>query len=283
MRNPAIAHVNPSTRWPRRRWLKAAAWSVAGVATGVVVLAIADADRPDTGAPLFTRQLGTNGPLLVFLPGIGATTRYWEFVVGALSERMQLLLVDLLGFGRSPKPWTTYSVDRHVEELHRVLADHRPFTLVGHSLGARLAVAYTARSPDQVERLVLVSIPFFGGEAQAKQFMRERGNGGWLWTHMIPLALYCLLGRKVLGWAAPLLVRDVPRVVAEDINQMTWRSSTSTMWEVIYRHDLAADLTRIPADIPLLCLHGDHDTSAPLDRMRALHALHPNPRFLYLR
>jgi len=174
-----------------------------------------DADRSDTGRPLFLRQLGKNGPLLAFLPGIGSTTRYWELVVGSLANRMRLVLVDLLGFGRSPKPWTTYSV-------------------------------------------------------------RQRTSNGWLWTHMIPFALMCLLGRRMLGWAAPMIAHDVPRPIAEDINQMTWRSSTSTMWEVIYRHDLADDVVRLPARVPLLCLHGDRDESAPLEGMRELQRLHPN-------
>ena len=93
---------------------------------------------------------------------------------------------------------------------------------------------------------------------------------------MVPFALACLLGRRLLGWAAPLIARDLPRPVAEDLNEMTWRSSTSTMWEVIYRHDLAADVARVPARIPFLCLHGDADESAPLERMRELEALHPN-------
>ena len=241
--------------------------------------AVADADRADDGRPLFTRVLGIGGPVVAFLPGIGATTRYWELVVGPLADRARLLLVDLLGFGRSPKPWTTYSVERHVAELHRALAStlrDGPVTLVGHSLGARLAVAYAARYPEQISRLVLVSMPYFGGEERAKQFVRSKSADGWLWTHMVPFALVCLLGRRLLGWAAPVIARDVPREVAEDLNQMTWRSSTSTMWEVIYRHDLAADVARLPSGMPMLCLHGDADESAPLDRMRALQPLHSN-------
>jgi len=35
--------------------------------------------------------------------GIGATTRYWKLVVGSLANRMRLVLVDFLGFGRTPK------------------------------------------------------------------------------------------------------------------------------------------------------------------------------------
>ena len=78
---------------------------------------MADADRDDSvRGPLYVRQLGTAGPTLAFLPGIGATTRYWALVVAPLAATARLLLVDLLGFGRSPKPWTTYTVDRHLWE-----------------------------------------------------------------------------------------------------------------------------------------------------------------------
>ncbi len=255
------------------------ALGVGALFASIAALAVVDADRAETDQPLFTRALGATGPQLVFLPGIGATTRYWELVVGALANRTRLLLVDLLGFGRSPKPWTAYTVDRHIAELRRVLAPvgaRGPMTLVAHSLGARLAVTYAARYPHDIERLVLVSLPYFGGEEQAKRFIRSRHSSGWLWTHMIPFALACLLGRRLLGWAAPLFAGDLPREVAEDMNQMTWRSSTSTMWEVIYGHDLAADIALLPTTLPVLCLHGDRDESAPLDRMEALRAIHAN-------
>jgi pimeloyl-ACP methyl ester carboxylesterase len=268
----------PPRRVSRRTVVTRIAVAAGALVTVLAGTAVADADRADDGRPLFTRLLGTAGPVIAFLPGIGATTRYWALVVGPLADRARLLLVDLLGFGRSPKPWTTYSVERHVAELHRVLAPATrdgPITLVGHSLGARLAVAYATRHPDDVARLVVISMPYFGGEERAKRFIRGRTADGWLWTHMIPFALACLLGRRLLGWAAPWLAGDVPRAVAEDLNQMTWRSSTSTMWEVIYRHDLAADVAALPPSMPMLCLHGDADESAPLDRMRALQTLHP--------
>ena len=43
----------------------------------------------------------------------------------------RLALIALLGFGWSPEPRTTYSIERHVTELHRVLSNRRPLTLVG--------------------------------------------------------------------------------------------------------------------------------------------------------
>ncbi|MCC6433288.1 MAG: hypothetical protein IT354_20440 [Gemmatimonadaceae bacterium] len=38
-----------------------------------------------------------------------------------------------------------------------------------------------------------------------------------------------------------MMAGDVPREVVEDMNQMTWRSSTSTLREAIYRYDLTVD------------------------------------------
>ncbi len=262
----------------RRQLLKRVALGTGAALVGVAALGIADADNTDTGRPLFVRQLGDAGPIVVFLPGLGGTTRYWELVVAPLANRYRLVLVDLLGFGRSPKPWITYSLDRHLAELERViapLAAAGPVTLVAHSIGARLAVAYAARHPAEVRGLVLVSMPYFGGGENAKRFL-ERGDSGWMRTHMVPFALACLLGRRLLGWAMPLLAGDVPREVAEDLNQMTWRSSTSTMWEVIYRYDLTADFGHLPSAMSVTFLHGDRDETAPLRRIRELGRLRPS-------
>ena len=273
---PQLASARISRRAVIRRIGGASAVAVAATAA----LAVADADRDEDGTrPLFSLVDGTGARTVVFLPGIGATTRFWTYVLttgGGAALAGRHLLIDLLGFGRSPKPWATYDVDRHVAELRRVLALEGRITLVGHSIGARLAIAYAARYPEQIERLVLVSLPYFGGAEQAKRFFRDKGANGWIWTHLIPMALMCLFSRRLFGWTFPYLVTSVPRVVAEDLTQMTWRSSTSTIWEVIYDYDLAADMRRIPAEIPFLCLHGDRDDSAPLGRMRELQSAHPN-------
>lgn len=270
----------PVSRVSRRIFFTRVGITAGATLSATALLAVADADRGDEGKrPLFSTVDGSGLPTIVFLPGIGATTRFWTYVLttgsGTVLEGRHLL-VDLLGFGRSPKPWATYDVERHVAELRRVLAPEGRITLVGHSIGARLAIAYAARYPEQVERLVLVSLPYFGDAEQAKLFFRDKGVNGWIWTHLVPMALMCLFSRRLFGWTFPYLVTSVPRVVAEDLTQMTWRSSTSTIWEVIYGHDLAADVRRIPATIPFLCLHGDRDDSAPLERMRELQAVHPN-------
>ena len=261
-----------------------------GVALGVFVVggsavAVTEGDAgADARRPLFTELLpqspAADGPTIVFLPGLGATTRFWKARVTSLTMNARLLLVDLLGFGRSPKPWTAYTVDRHMTALREVLqpiAATGRLVLVGHSLGARLAVTYAARYPGEVAQLVLVSMPYFGRTESARGYFGRQGAEGWIMTHMIPAAIACLVSRRLLGWALPRLVRDVPREVAD---QMTWRSSTSTLWQVIYDYDLAADLASIEGKIPMLCLHGDRDESAPLGPIRDLAASHRECRLV---
>lgn len=201
----------------------------------------------------------------------------------SLSVSHQLVLIDLLGFGRSPKPWVTYTIDRHVAELHRVLDGQDHLTLVGHSFGAIAAVAYAARYPRQVKRLVLMSLPYFGSETRAKHFFRQqRKPEGWFMTNLVLAALACIITRRVLRRALPRYLPDMPREVLDDLVLHTWRSSTSTLWDGIYRYDLARDAKRLPAALPMLLLHGDRDMTAPLEGARQLAACHPNATLMVL-
>lgn len=229
---------------------------------------------------LYHEVIGS-GPVIAFIPGIAATTRYFHDRVLPLAACHQLVLVDPLGFGRSPKPWTTYSIDRHLAELRRVFAKFETLTLVGHSLGARMAVAYAARFPDQVSRLLLLSLPYFGpgddGGSGALAYFRSRGSGyRALWTNPIVAALTCVISRRLFGWLLPHFAGDLPADVVEDSMTHTWRSSTSTLWEVLYRHDISTDVARLRTGLPVTLVHGDRDASAPVEHVRALAAAHPS-------
>ena len=219
---------------------------------------------------------GTSGPTLVFLPGLGGTTRYWQGRLGALEQSHRLLMVDPLGFGDSPKPWTRYTIDRHIEALYQTLKGERTFTLVGHSMGTLLSVAYAARHPEQVERLVLLSLPYFGGKDKAIEYFRTGPRMNWFLTNMTLAAIICILSRRVFAWLVPYLQPDLPREVAADIVKHSWRSFTSSLWEVIYNYDVDRDAGALSTRIPVFCLHGDRDATAPLDGVLDLARGRPN-------
>lgn len=225
---------------------------------------------------LFTHELGHGDELLVFLPGLANTTRYWESRVTPLGSDRCLLLVDPLGFGRSPKPWTTYSVRRHVAELHRVLGPRGPVTLIGHSFGAILALAYAGQHPDNVRGLVLIGLPVFHDEEEAKRFVRARpAPERWVLTNMVLASLACVLARRLFRHVLPGFTVDFPPEVMEDLMLHTWRSSTSTLWEGIYRFNVLGATAALPRDLPVVLLHGELDKTAPLNGVRELARRHP--------
>jgi pimeloyl-ACP methyl ester carboxylesterase len=219
------------------------------------------------------------GETVVFLHGLGGTHRYWQAALEGTAARC--VLVDLLGFGASPRPWRRYTLAAHLDALEDALLAHAPFALIGHSMGAVLALALAVRRPDLVSRLGLLSLPCYDSEAAAYDWMR-RLPGGWVYTNIFAAALACMITRRVAGRLLPYLLRDYPRVVAEDLVKHNFLSFTTSLWEVLYRHDPAGDAARLPAGVPVVCVHGDADRSAPIANARRLAERSANWRFAEL-
>lgn len=214
---------------------------------------------------------GSGEHTLVFIPGLGGTTRYWSASLGVMKSAYRAVLIDILGFGQSPKRWERYSVDRHVAALRDSLEALGPVTLIGHSLGSLLAVAYTARYPDQVKNMVLIGMLYFGSERNAYNYMRKGPvKFGYLYTNVALTMITCVLTRRVFGRLLPYLLTGIPREVAENVVKHTWRSSTSSLWEVVYCYDVAVDFNRLPERINTLFIHGDQDVMAPVQAIEHL-------------
>lgn len=227
-------------------------------------------------------ELGVGATPVVFLHGLGGTVRYWTAATTPpVFAGCRTRLLDLYGFGRSPRPWCRYTVDRHLDALHRTLEDGAPQVLVGHSLGAALALAYAARHPACVRGLVLIGLPVYGSQSGAATWFADQ-PGGWVYTNFLATMLACVLTRRVAGRVLPHPVRDVPRIVAEDLVQHNAMSSATSLWNVLYRHDLRADAAALAPTLPVLCIHGRADITAPIAPVRALCAQHPRWRFLEL-
>ena len=172
-----------------------------------------------------------------------------------------------------------YTIERHVQALHQSLARYAPFTLVGHSMGTLLSVAYAARHPEQVDGLVLLSLPYYGDKEQAVRTVRKSSPLYRMFLGNVALAtIICLLTRRVFAWLVPYLQPDLPREVAADVVRHSWRSFTSSLWEVIYNYDVKRDADALGNRIPVLCIHGDRDPIAPLEGAQTLAYGRPNWR-----
>lgn len=228
--------------------------------------------------PLHLIEQGApDGPTLVFIPGLGGTTRYFERSLGSLPQAHRVLIVDPLGFGDSPKPRTRYTIERHIEALHEALAPHAPFTLVGHSMGTLLSVAYAARYPQEVNALALLSLPYYENKDKALDAVRGSSPLYRVFLGNLALAvIICVLTRRVFAWLIPYFQPDLPREVSADVVKHSWRSFTSSLWEVIYSYEVKRDVDQIGDRVPVLCVHGDQDPIAPLASVHTLAGGRPN-------
>ncbi len=104
-------------------------------------------------------------PIIVLLHGIAASSDKWSELLPMLELNYRCITIDLLGFGRSPKPqYDIYTMEqhvRHIEAALRRLHLHEPFILAGHSLGSLLATRYARRHSNRVKQLLLLSPPVY--------------------------------------------------------------------------------------------------------------------------
>lgn len=108
---------------------------------------------------------------VVLIHGIGSSSLMWRRLAetGIIEKDIRVLAVDLLGFGASPRPhWKVYDVATQTKSLAATLLAKKitgPVVLVGHSLGALVAVNYASSLPNiLVKSLILCSPPLYNSE-----------------------------------------------------------------------------------------------------------------------
>lgn len=112
---------------------------------------------------------------VVFLHGIGNSKAAWKEVSKQLPPHVRTVSIDLLGFGESPQPrWATYNAKTQARSVRTTLLSRGilgTVTIVGHSLGALVAIEYAKRYPFSVKQLVLCSPPLYRPEAESSDWL----------------------------------------------------------------------------------------------------------------
>lgn len=121
------------------------------VEVGVWRLHVRDSGPPP-GAP-------QSVPVLM-LHGFGSSLHTWDSWAKTLAAQQRVIRVDLPGSGLSlPDPAADYSDARALELLLALMAQLGVdrTSIVGHSMGGRIAWTLAARHPERVHKLVLVA------------------------------------------------------------------------------------------------------------------------------
>ena len=109
-----------------------------------------------------------DGPPVLLIHGGAVDGRFFDQNVGPLAADLRVIRMDLWGHGRSPDRDGPFTLDAYADdaaELIRQVAGGRAH-VVGHSIGAAVALVLALRHPEVVDRLVLASGGFDSSEEQ---------------------------------------------------------------------------------------------------------------------
>lgn len=126
----------------------------------------------DGGALAVHDWPGRGEDAVVAVHGITANHAAFHALADALPD-LRLIAPDLRGRGASRALPGAYTLDQHADDVVAVVeaASSAPVTLVGHSMGAFVAVLAAARRPDLIRSLVLVDggLPFPPGSGSEEE------------------------------------------------------------------------------------------------------------------
>ncbi|MCU0615968.1 MAG: alpha/beta fold hydrolase [Gemmatimonadaceae bacterium] len=114
------------------------------------------------GQRLYCFAAGTRGAgaPIVLVHGAFTSSHLWREVIPRLPDGHRVLVLDLLGHGRSDLPAdAAYDVAAHGARLRTLLdvLGVEPACLVGHGLGAAIVCDVAQRAPERVRHLVLAN------------------------------------------------------------------------------------------------------------------------------
>lgn len=110
-------------------------------------------------------RLGGTGRPLVIVPGITSPAYTWQFVAERFAAFFDTYIVDIRGRGLSQSgDDLNYGVDACAEDLRALLAELqlKDAVVVGHSMGARIALRALAKGIPESGSVILVDPPVSG-------------------------------------------------------------------------------------------------------------------------
>lgn len=193
---------------------------------------------------------------VVVLHGIGRSAAVWQPLVKQLKGKsFRVVAFDLLGFGDSPKPqWPDYDIDTHVDAVIASLQRQHfgePVVLMGHSLGALVALRLARRRPDLVRHLILYEMPLYEGLPEKRRYKAR-------------LAIYftfydwAIRQNPNFGEAKKRFSERMARkVVGAELTQETWQPFIKSLKNSIMTQTGADDIKNLymPADV----IYGSRD------------------------
>jgi pimeloyl-ACP methyl ester carboxylesterase len=236
------------------------------------------------GALLAVETFG-QGETLVLMHGLATTREIWGLVVPTLAQARHVVTLDVPGFGESVAAGPGFELEAVAERIARGLAAHGvrgPFDLVGHSLGAGLALTLAAARPRAVRRLVLVAPAGLTPLAPPARVLLAAG------VERALAARRALAPLAEVGWGRRLLLAfaaaDGSLIAPSQARQMLGYSAGATRTGAALAAIAGADLRPLlmRTDMPLGMIWGTKDRTVSPRTARSVQAARPDAQLVMI-
>ncbi len=205
-----------------------------------------------------------DAPCVVFLHGFGADLLTWQLCLVPLAAQYRVVALDLPGHGRSTRDVGDASLGfmtGWLDEAFDVLGI-REAHIVGHSMGAKIALGFALSQPERVASLALISPAGLGGEfhhATLDAYLHDPEHAESLAAQLVGprgQALIPSLAQSLRQAADPLRCEALARLLGQAKIYGLALSPEGFDWSKIR--------------VPLTLMWGDHDRLIPLPDARRL-------------
>jgi len=212
------------------------------------------------GTSLAYRRWGTHGTAILLLGGFVEPSWVWHAVGPLLARRHRVFAIDLPPFGFSERrgPYTLARWVQLVEGFAARLHLARP-VVVGHSLGAAVAIRLGAADPPAVRRIVLLDGDALPG-----------GGAGWL-SNLLVAPWYTSVYRIVTSsdWIIRRALKDAwgaerpfPTVVVDEFQRPFRVSGTAAAFQSLLGYGIqgVSPATLRQVRVPRIVVWGAQDS-----------------------
>ena len=230
------------------------------------------------GVRLYYYAAGSRGAgePIVLLHGFPTSSHLWSDVVPLLPDGHRVVVLDLLGYGRSDTAAAGVALDvrSHADRVVAVL-DHLRINfacLVGHDLGGGIAQSVAVRSPHRVSRLCLIdSVAFDCWPTRAVKLARAMMP---LTRHLPPSWIVTIVRSEMLrGYVDPEKGAHDVDVYLRPFLEESGRDALMQHLQALEASEtqmLGARLKDVVS--PTAIVWGEHDPFLPLSVGQRLHA-----------
>ena len=108
------------------------------------------------------KTFGDEPATLIFIHGVGMCGEIWQPQVEHFSKDYRVITYDFLGHGKSVLKKDKLTLEDYVTQLYNLVNEIgvTNFSLIGHSMGAIIAVAFALKYPRKVDTLIPINIVF---------------------------------------------------------------------------------------------------------------------------